>query len=116
LHDDRAVCLSDAQAEALVNEGVYRMQRFVDGGWVTGLRYEDEVMEDLKGRTGGKEDEVAEVDLKKYASVSPAAFGLTGSKRIAVVRTSGAGSVCLPVRLPACLPRPAPPFLVHAHR
>ena len=30
------------------------------------------------------------MSLKKYASVSPTAFGIGGSKRIAVVRTSGA--------------------------
>lgn len=31
------------------------------GGWVDALRYEDEIIDDLKKRTGGKEDEVAKV-------------------------------------------------------
>ena len=31
-----------------------------------------------------------QVGLKKYASVSPSAFGLVGRKRIAVIRSAGA--------------------------
>ena len=30
------------------------------------------------------------VEIKRYSRVSPSAFGLTGKKRIAVLRTSGA--------------------------
>ena len=33
---------------------------------------------------------VVQVGLKKYASVSPSAFGLVGRKRIAVIRSAGA--------------------------
>ena len=32
----------------------------------------------------------AQVGLKKYASVSPRAFGLAGRKRLAVIRAAGA--------------------------
>jgi hypothetical protein len=54
-------------------------------------RYEDEVLEDLKKRTGGKEDQLTKVGLRKYSSVSPRAFGLQkGKKRVAVVRAGGA--------------------------
>lgn len=31
-----------------------------------------------------------QVGLKKYASVSPTAFGLVGKKRLAVIRAAGA--------------------------
>lgn len=54
-----AVCT--AQVEAMLNEGIFDMQKYVDGSWVTGLRYEDEVMDDLKKRTGGKADKLRSV-------------------------------------------------------
>ncbi|KAL3146137.1 hypothetical protein ABBQ38_015479 [Trebouxia sp. C0009 RCD-2024] len=78
------------EVEAMLNEGIFDMQKYVDGGWITGLRYEDEVMDDLKKRTGGKKDKLRSVTLKKYAKVSPGAFGLRGRKTIAIVRSSGA--------------------------
>ena len=46
------------EVAALLEEGVYDMKRFLEGGWVTALKYEDEVLEDLKERTGRKADEV----------------------------------------------------------
>ena len=57
LHSEQAA----VQVEAMLNEGIFDMQKFVDGGWVTGLRYEDEVMDDLKKRTGGKKDKLRSV-------------------------------------------------------
>ncbi|KAK9846465.1 hypothetical protein WJX81_004557 [Elliptochloris bilobata] len=79
-----------AEVEELLERGVYDMRELADGGWVTALRYEDEVIADLKKRTGGKDDKVRAVGLKKYSSVSPSAFGLVGRKRIAVIRSAGA--------------------------
>eukprot|EP00798_Chlamydomonas_sp_ICE-L_P004080 gene4080-14177_t len=75
---------------AMMEEGIFDMQKFMDGGWLTGLRYEDEVIDDMKKRTGGKDDEVRSVGLKKYSKVSPTVFGLAGKKKIVVLRTSGA--------------------------
>ena len=46
------------ELSALLDEGVYDMERFLEGGWVTGLKYEDEVLADLKKRVGCKEEEV----------------------------------------------------------
>ena len=37
----------------MLDEGVFDMARFAEGGWVDGLKYEDEVEELLKPRTGG---------------------------------------------------------------
>ena len=34
------------------------MERFLQDGWVTGLKYEDEVLADLKKRVGCEEEEV----------------------------------------------------------
>lgn len=52
----------------MLNEGIFDMQKFVDGGWITGLRYEDEVMDDLKKRTGGKKDKLRSVRSRCHAS------------------------------------------------
>lgn len=77
--------------EALFDEGVFDAARLVEAGWLDGLRYEDEIIDDLKGRTGGKPDAVAKVGLRKYASVRPSTFGIGGGKkRIAVLRCGGA--------------------------
>ncbi|GLC74286.1 hypothetical protein PLESTF_001485100 [Pleodorina starrii] len=94
---------------AFIEEGVYDMERFKSGGWVTDLWYEDQLLEELKMRTTGlrpqegeSEDErkkrekalaapLRRVGLRKYTAVSPSAFGLAGGKkRIVVLRTSGA--------------------------
>jgi len=45
------------EVAALLEEGVFDMTRLAEGGWVDGLRYEDEVLEDVKKRTGRKEKE-----------------------------------------------------------
>ncbi len=47
----------------MLNEGIFDMQKFVDGGWVTALKYEDEVLDDLKKKTGGKADKLRSVSL-----------------------------------------------------
>ena len=45
----------------MLNAGIFDMQQYVNGGWVTALRYEDEVNDDLKKRTGGKKDKLRAV-------------------------------------------------------
>ena len=47
----------------MLNEGIFDMQKFVDGGWVTALKYEEEVNEDLKKRTGGKKTKLRSVSM-----------------------------------------------------
>lgn len=78
------------EVKEMLEAGIYDMQQLKDGGWVTDLKYQDEILRDLEGRTGGKKDQVRKVGLKKYASVSPGAFGLKGKKVVAVLRASGA--------------------------
>ena len=70
LHILIAVCT--AQVEAMLNEGIFDMQMYVDGGWVTGVKYEDEVMDDLKKRTGGKADKLRSVSLHVCAASNSA--------------------------------------------
>ncbi|KAF8059999.1 hypothetical protein HT031_004937 [Scenedesmus sp. PABB004] len=78
------------EVAALLDRGVYDNEVFAQEGWVSGLRYEDEIIDDLKKRTGGKEDEVAKVGLRRYAKVSRGPFKLDGKKRVAVLRAGGA--------------------------
>lgn len=39
---------------ALLDRGVYDNEVLLKEGWVTALKYEDEITDDLKTRTGGK--------------------------------------------------------------
>lgn len=78
------------EVAGLLDRGVYDNEVLLAEGWVDSLKYEDELIEDLKRKTGGKEDEVAKVGLSRYSKVSRSAFGLNGKKRIAVLRAGGA--------------------------
>lgn len=83
---------------AMLDQGIFDNQEWLAGGWVDGLKYEDEVISDLKKRTDptGDPEKVEERDLKrvvlsKYRFVNPSAFNMNnGKKKIAVLRTSGA--------------------------
>ncbi|KAL4448020.1 hypothetical protein ABPG75_005239 [Micractinium tetrahymenae] len=81
---------SREEVAAFLDEGVFDMEAFRQRGFVDDLKYECELEELLKQRTGGKEDELRKVGYNKYKSVSPSAFGLTGRKAIAIVRAAGA--------------------------
>lgn len=78
------------EVDELLDSGMYKMEEFLSGGWVDGLLYEDQVNDLVKERTGGKDDELRAVGLRKYSKVGRSAFNLDGGKTIAVVRTSGA--------------------------
>jgi len=85
------------EVEELIDQGHYDNQKFLDGGWVDGLKYEDEVLDSLYARTdtdkvaGLPGDKLKTVSLKQYSRVSRSAFGLGGGKKtIAVIRAAGA--------------------------
>lgn len=79
------------RVEELLDSGTYDMTVFKRDGWITDLKYEDELNDMIKQRTKGKEDELRAVGLNKYSRVGKSAFGVEGgNKAIAVVRTSGA--------------------------
>ena len=60
------------QVEAMLDRGIYRMEDYVEGGWVTGLKYEDELITDLEKRTGSNPDK-----LKSVEFLWPLHMGLT---------------------------------------
>ena len=45
----------------MLNRGIFRMEEYVEGGWLSGLRYEDEVLKDLEKRTDSKPDKLKTV-------------------------------------------------------
>ena len=47
----------------MLDRGIYRMEDYVEGGWLTGLKYEDEVIKDLEKRTDSKPDKLRGVGL-----------------------------------------------------
>ncbi|XP_077221850.1 serine protease SPPA, chloroplastic-like [Tasmannia lanceolata] len=79
------------EIQDFINEGVYKVERLKEEGWITNINYEDEVTSMLKERLGQKEDKkLPEVDYRKYSRVRKWTLGLTGGKdQIAIIRASG---------------------------
>lgn len=77
--------------ENLLNEGVYEMEKFKEGGWITDIKYDDEVEKLFKERLNVKEDKkLSLVDNKKYSRVNPWTLNLSGGKdQIAILRAVG---------------------------
>ena len=55
----------------MLDKGIFRMEDYVEGGWVTGLKYEDEVIKDLEKRTDSKPDKLRAVRLSPGRSLVP---------------------------------------------
>ena len=60
VHPTKCVALP-LQVEAVIDAGVYDMETLAKEKWVTGLKYNDEVIDMLKERTRGKKDKVRSV-------------------------------------------------------
>ncbi|BBN19507.1 protease IV [Marchantia polymorpha subsp. ruderalis] len=77
--------------EDLLDTGVFELAKLKEGGWITDIKYEDEVDEMLKERLGIKEDKkLKSVDYRKYSRVKEWTLGLSGGgDRIAVIRAVG---------------------------
>ncbi|KAA8541105.1 hypothetical protein F0562_025068 [Nyssa sinensis] len=79
------------EIENFINEGVYQVERLKEDGWITNIKYDDEVMSMLKERLGLQEDKnLPIVEYKKYSRVRKWTLGLSGGKeQIAIIRASG---------------------------
>ncbi|XP_031105694.1 serine protease SPPA, chloroplastic [Ipomoea triloba] len=77
--------------ENFINEGVYQVERLKEDGWITDIKYDDEVMSMLKERLGTPKDKkLPTVDYRKYSRVRRWTLGLAGYRdQIAVIRASG---------------------------
>lgn len=79
------------EIENFISEGVYQIDRLKEDGWITDIKYEDEVTSMLKERMGIEEDKkLPTVDYRKYSRVKRWTLGLSGGKdQIAIIRASG---------------------------
>ncbi|GMH37280.1 hypothetical protein BSKO_05153 [Bryopsis sp. KO-2023] len=75
----------------LLDTPYYGMETMKEGGFVTDLKYKDEILDMLKERLGvEKKKKVSHIPFAKYKRVPPGTFGLNKGKLIAVIRASGA--------------------------
>ncbi|KAL6747559.1 peptidase family S49-domain-containing protein [Haematococcus lacustris] len=84
---------SEQEVKDLLDSGLFDTAKFAEAGWLDGLKYEDELIEDLKQRTtpdAKPEKPLRKIGIRKIASVNPSAYGLRGKKRVVVLRTAGA--------------------------
>ncbi|VFQ80645.1 unnamed protein product [Cuscuta campestris] len=77
--------------ENFINEGVYQVERLKEDGWITDIKYDDEVMSMLKERLGTSKDKsLPTVDYRKYSRAKRWSLDLAGYKdKIALIRASG---------------------------
>ncbi|KAI3686584.1 hypothetical protein L1987_80264 [Smallanthus sonchifolius] len=79
------------EIEGFINEGVYQIEKLKEDGWITDIKYDDEVRSMLKTRLGiAEKKKLPLIDFKKYSRIRKWSVGLSGGKdRIAVIRASG---------------------------
>ncbi|KAL9433366.1 hypothetical protein AB3S75_028237 [Citrus x aurantiifolia] len=77
--------------ERFINDGIYKVERLKEEGFITNVLYDDEVISMLKERLGVQKDKnLPMVDYRKYSGVRRWTLGLTGGgDQIAVIRASG---------------------------
>ncbi|KAL2610043.1 hypothetical protein R1flu_028616 [Riccia fluitans] len=77
--------------EDLLDAGVFKLEKLKEGGWITDIKYEDEIDEMLKTKLSIAEDKkLPSVDYRKYCKVKAWTLGLSGGgDRIAVIRAVG---------------------------
>ncbi|XP_076922095.1 serine protease SPPA, chloroplastic-like [Bidens hawaiensis] len=82
---------SKEEIESFINEGVYQIEKLKEDGWITDIKYDDEIISMLRTRLGvAKTKNLPFIGYKKYSKVSKWSVGLSGGKdRIAVIRASG---------------------------
>ncbi|XP_022737702.1 serine protease SPPA, chloroplastic-like isoform X2 [Durio zibethinus] len=85
------VVSSSKDVENFINEGVYKVEKLKEEGFITNIHYDDEVISKLKERLGVQKDKKLHmVDYRKYSKVRKWTLGLAGGRdQIAVIRASG---------------------------
>ncbi|KAI3820942.1 hypothetical protein L1987_08496 [Smallanthus sonchifolius] len=79
------------EIDSFINEGVYQIEKLKEDGWITDIKYDDEVTSMLKTRLGiAEKKKLPLIDYKKYSRIRKWSVGLSGGKdQIAVIRASG---------------------------
>ena len=107
------------QVEALIDAGVYDMETLAKEKWVTGLKYNDEVIDMLKERTRGKKDKVRSVRsafCPAEADVHTCACGLYAHlQRMLPTPTCALSLPACVTRLPTCMLPMSADGLAHLH-
>jgi protease-4 len=84
----RARRKSAGEMRAIIDRGPFLADAALSDGLIDGLRYEDQVVEELKQRL--KLQEVRRVSHRTYARISPESAGLKLGSRVALVVADGA--------------------------
>ena len=53
----------------MLDEGIFKMERYVESGWLTGLKYEDEILADLEKRTDSKPNKLKAVSALPHCTL-----------------------------------------------
>ncbi|KAI7736144.1 hypothetical protein M8C21_009735 [Ambrosia artemisiifolia] len=79
------------EVDSFINEGVYQIEKLKEDGWITDIKYDDEVKSMLKKRLGiAEKKKLPLIEYKKYSRIRKWSVGLSGGKdQIAVIRASG---------------------------
>ncbi|MFS7939452.1 putative peptidase S49, ClpP/crotonase-like domain superfamily [Helianthus anomalus] len=84
---------SKEEIKSFINEGVYQIEKLKEDGWITDIKYDDEVRSMLKTRLGIAEKKkitLIEYKCAKYSRIWKWSVGLSdGKDRIAIIRASG---------------------------
>ncbi|XP_024545350.1 serine protease SPPA, chloroplastic isoform X1 [Selaginella moellendorffii] len=80
-----------AEVENLLEEGIFEIEKLHQQGWISDVKYEDQIEEMLKAKLQIKDDKSPKyVDYRKYSRVREWTLGLSGGKAdIAVLRAVG---------------------------
>jgi len=85
--------LTSADTQKMLDEAYFNPQKLVDGGWVTGLKYEDEMRSMMAQRTNNRgPSKPSVVGYGKYRGLSESSCGVPsgrGGGVVAVLRASG---------------------------
>jgi protease IV len=78
------------EVQNFINEGVYRLDKLKQEGFISGLVYDDEVITLLKERLGVKVKSLPMISFRKYSKVRKWTVGISEAKeQIAIIRVSG---------------------------
>ncbi|KAJ0747811.1 putative peptidase S49, ClpP/crotonase-like domain superfamily [Helianthus annuus] len=82
---------SKEEIDSFINEGVYQIEKLKEDGWITDIKYDDEVKSMLKTRLCiAEKKKLPLIEYKKYSRIRKWSVGLSdGKDRIAVIRASG---------------------------
>ncbi|KAF5807348.1 putative peptidase S49, ClpP/crotonase-like domain superfamily [Helianthus annuus] len=82
---------SKEEIKSFINEGVYQIDKLKEDGWITDIKYDDEVKSMLKTRLCiAEKKKFTLIEYKKYSRIRKWSVGLSdGKDRIAVIRASG---------------------------